>query len=199
MNTYGHDDILRRKRTSFLISTEAELCLELNSTQKLEKHKQKFAFHIYIHCTTMSRWHWKFTLNTEDMNILNKLYKPLPEPIRAQSQSDPQEEANITPAGYSYQHGLTLIPVWISNHIIKYGMKLLIRKLPSNFIPHFIGLVITYPGSVFCLLLSASSDYAQPITGQVTEVTCPVIGRGQPELTPSKRQKTDPGPLFTKR
>ena len=38
-----------------------------------------------------------------------------------------------------------------------------------------------------------SSDYAQPITGQVTEVTCPVIGQAQPELTPSKRQKTGPG------
>ena len=25
------------------------------------------------------------------------------------------------------------------------------------------------------------------------EVTCPVIGRAQPELTPSKRQKTGPG------
>ena len=48
------------------------------------------------------------------------------------------------------------------------------------------------PGPVFCLLLRVSSDYAQPITGQVTEVTCPVIGGAQPELTPSKRQKTDP-------
>ena len=47
-------------------------------------------------------------------------------------------------------------------------------------------------GPVFCLLLGVSSDYAQPITGQVTEVTCPVIGRAQPELTPSKRQKTGP-------
>ena len=38
--------------------------------------------------------------------------------------------------------------------------------------------VITAPsGPVFCLLLWVSSDYAQPITGQVTEVTCPVIGR----------------------
>ena len=44
---------------------------------------------------------------------------------------------------------------------------------------------------IFCLLLGVSSDYAQPITGQVTEVTCPVIGRAQPELTP--RQKTGPG------
>ena len=46
------------------------------------------------------------------------------------------------------------------------------------------------PGPVFCLLLGVSSGYAQPITGQVTEVTCPVIGRAQPELTPNKRQKT---------
>ena len=43
------------------------------------------------------------------------------------------------------------------------------------------------------LLLGVSSDYAQPITGQITEVTCSVIGRAQPELTPSKRQKTGPG------
>ena len=46
------------------------------------------------------------------------------------------------------------------------------------------------PGPVFCLLLGVSSNYAQPITGQVTEVTCPVIGRAQAELTLSKRQKT---------
>ena len=54
------------------------------------------------------------------------------------------------------------------------------------------------PGPVFCLLLRVSSDYAQPITGQVTEVTCPVIGRAQPELAPSKRQKTGPvlGPPY---
>ena len=52
---------------------------------------------------------------------------------------------------------------------------------------------MSYTGLVFCLLLGVSSDYAQPITGQVTEVTCPVIGRAQPELTLSKRQKTGPG------
>ena len=45
-------------------------------------------------------------------------------------------------------------------------------------------------GPVFCLFLWVSSDHAQPITGQVTEVTCPVIGWAQPELTPGKRQKT---------
>ena len=50
----------------------------------------------------------------------------------------------------------------------------------------------TENGPSFCLLLRVSSDYAQPITGQVTEVTCPVIGRAQPELTLSKRQKTGP-------
>ena len=48
------------------------------------------------------------------------------------------------------------------------------------------------PGPVFCLLLNVSSDYAQPITGQVTKVTCPVIGWAQPERTPSKRPKTGP-------
>ena len=47
-------------------------------------------------------------------------------------------------------------------------------------------------GPVFCLLLGVSSNYAQPITGQVTEVTCPVIGWAQPELTLTKRQKTGP-------
>ena len=59
--------------------------------------------------------------------------------------------------------------------------------------PHLYVNVWPWPGPIFCLLLRVSSDYAQPITGQVTEVTCPVIGRAQPELTPSKRQKTGPG------
>ena len=47
--------------------------------------------------------------------------------------------------------------------------------------------------AVFCLLLGVSSDYAQPTTGEITEVTCSMIGWAQPELTPSKRQKTGPG------
>ena len=34
-------------------------------------------------------------------------------------------------------------------------------------------------GPVFCLLFRVCSDYAQPITGQATEVTCPVIARAQ--------------------
>ena len=59
---------------------------------------------------------------------------------------------------------------------------------------HGIDLVCSeHSGPIFCLLLGVSSDYAQPITGQVTEVTCPVIGRAQPELTKSKRQKMGPG------
>ena len=45
------------------------------------------------------------------------------------------------------------------------------------------------PKPVFVLLLGISSDYTQPITDQVIEVTCPVIGRAQPELTTSKTQK----------
>ena len=48
------------------------------------------------------------------------------------------------------------------------------------------------PGHIFCHLLRVSSVFAQPITGQVTEVTCPVIGWAQTELTPTKRQKTGP-------
>ena len=44
------------------------------------------------------------------------------------------------------------------------------------------------PGRVFCLPLGVSSGCARPITGEVTEVTCPVIGRAQLELTPSKRR-----------
>ena len=48
------------------------------------------------------------------------------------------------------------------------------------------------PGAVFCLLPRVRWDDAQPITGQVTEVTCPVIGQAQLELTPSKRQKMGP-------
>ena len=47
-------------------------------------------------------------------------------------------------------------------------------------------------GPVFCLLLGVSPDYAQPITGQVTELTCPMIGRAQSEVIPSKGQKTGP-------
>ena len=52
---------------------------------------------------------------------------------------------------------------------------------------------VSEPGSVFYLLLRVRSDYAHPITGQVTEITCPVIGRAYPELTRSKRQKTGLG------
>ena len=43
------------------------------------------------------------------------------------------------------------------------------------------------------LMIMMSQQYAQPITGQVTEVTCPVIGQAQPELSLSKRQKIGPG------
>ena len=53
--------------------------------------------------------------------------------------------------------------------------------------------------SVFCPLLEVSADYSQAITGQVTEVTCPVIGIAQSEFTMSKIQKTGPGappPIF---
>ena len=51
----------------------------------------------------------------------------------------------------------------------------------------------SFTRAVYCFLLGVSSDYAQPITGQVAEVTCPVIGRAQPELALSKRLKMGPG------
>ena len=40
--------------------------------------------------------------------------------------------------------------------------------------------------SVCC---SEYSYYAYPITSQITKITCPVIGRAKPELTPSKAQR----------
>ena len=49
-----------------------------------------------------------------------------------------------------------------------------------------------YYGARFLSPVWVSSDYAQAVTGQVTEVTCPVIGWAQPELTRSKRQKSGP-------
>ena len=57
----------------------------------------------------------------------------------------------------------------------------------------YLNIKTTFPGPVSCLLLGVSSDSAQSITGQVTELTCPVIGQAQPEITLSKRQKTGPG------
>ena len=68
-------------------------------------------------------------------------------------------------------------------------------KIPSSqgkMLPGF----LPESGPVFCILLSVSSDCAQPITGQVTLVTWPVIGCAQSELTPSKRQKMGPGHHF---
>ena len=74
-------------------------------------------------------------------------------------------------------------------------MEMRLKMSSAKYRPFCLGLIVLSgktSGSVFCLLLGVSSDYAQPITGQVTEVTCPVIGRAQPELTPSKRQKAGP-------
>ena len=40
--------------------------------------------------------------------------------------------------------------------------------------------------------MKTCQDYAPPITIQITEVICPVIGRAQPERTMNKRQRTGP-------
>ena len=58
---------------------------------------------------------------------------------------------------------------------------------------------VTKQRPVLCLLLGLSSHYAQPITGQVTEVTSLVIGRAQPELTPSCRHETGQGSINGKK
>ena len=50
-----------------------------------------------------------------------------------------------------------------------------------------------HPCMIWAISVASRIGYAQPITGQVTEVICPVIGQAQPELTPSKRRKTGPG------
>ena len=62
------------------------------------------------------------------------------------------------------------------------------------------------PGPVFCLFLGECPGCTRSITGQVTSVTwplngwtysvtCPVIGRAQLELTPSKKEKAGLGYL----
>ena len=52
--------------------------------------------------------------------------------------------------------------------------------------------VLCNTGPIFCLLLGVSSDYSQPITGQVTEVTCPVID--QSTAWAYSEQETENGP-----
>ena len=78
---------------------------------------------------------------------------------------------------------INLALIWIRLRPVVHQIRLMYVRTNSN----------NGSGPVFCLLLGLSSDYAQPITGQVTSVTCPVIGRAQPDPTPSKRQKMGPG------
>ena len=66
---------------------------------------------------------------------------------------------------------------------------------PKRFLKILTVICLISSGPIFWLLLGVSSNYAQPNTGQVTEVTCPVIGCAQPELTPCMRQKMGPGHL----
>ena len=69
-----------------------------------------------------------------------------------------------------------------------------LRLYSANHRPgYWSNLPCDWPSTAWAYSEGVSSDYAQPITGQVTEVTCPVIGQAQPELTPSRRQKTGPG------
>ena len=81
-------------------------------------------------------------------------------------------------------------PWWHYQALLKPNVTDFIVVFRYHSINHISVFAETVPGSVFWPLHAVSSDYAQPITGQVTEVTCPVIDRAQPEITPSKRQKT---------
>ena len=72
---------------------------------------------------------------------------------------------------------------WYKLHCMK-------KNVHAFSVPEFC--IFEYPGPVFCLLRTVNSDYAQSITVQVTEVTCPVICRAQPELTLSNRQNNGP-------
>ena len=52
-----------------------------------------------------------------------------------------------------------------------------------RFNQHAIPSHIAFPGPVFCLLLGVNSEYGQPITGQVTSVTCSVIDWAYSDFT----------------
>ena len=97
--------------------------------------------------------------------------------------------------GYAEDNHKTLQVKWRCQSFIRHGKLVAITGTTNKICYHFVQLVLLIwrSGCVFCLLLRVSSDYAQPITGQVTEVTCPVMVRAQSELTPRKRQKTGPG------
>ena len=81
--------------------------------------------------------------------------------------------------------------VWL-NTIWFVGISLFLKPCAVclEFVPNKLN--SSRSGPFCCLLLGVSSGYAQPTTWQVTEVACPVIGRAQPEPTPSKIQKTGP-------
>ena len=89
-----------------------------------------------------------------------------------------------------HKHSTSQIYSWFSPwrcdcHVTRFCCQLIAKPGNKTASP-------SWPGPVFCLVLAVSSDYAQPITGPVTEVTCPVISRAQLELTLSKRQETGP-------
>ena len=92
--------------------------------------------------------------------------------------------------GTHVQQSDILRPLWLSS---------LWTPSPGNQVRlwvHFSSLLLLHfqgSGPVFYLLLGVSSGCAQPITGQVTSVTWPVIGWAEYELTRSKRQKAGPG------
>ena len=116
-------------------------------------------------------------------------------PIQSASLSDPKIGGNVNPHHAECFLLDEIVPggpitTWL--HCIKemHAGSLIDDKDLSNLQSQYLG--CWWPGPVFCLLQGISSGCAWPITGQVTSVTCPVIGWAQSELTPSKKQKTGP-------
>ena len=93
---------------------------------------------------------------------------------------------------YGEDNHKTLQVKWRRQSFINHGKLVAITGTTNQVTYHCVQLVqfIWRSRCVFCLLPRVSSDCGRPITGQVTEVTCPVIGPAQPELTPRKWQKT---------
>ena len=86
---------------------------------------------------------------------------------------DAKDKKGLTPLDHALKRGACMVAK---------GLLKCMEKAAKDFVR-----ILNPSGPIFCLLFGVSSHYAQPITGQVTEVTYHVIGQAQPELTLSTR------------
>ena len=91
----------------------------------------------------------------------------------------PNTEVDIFSSKYLW---LSINDLWIDD-IIQSGQRDLKKSHNSSNVKQL------WSGPVFCLLLRVNSDYAQPITGQVAEVTCPVMAKHRLSLLQVKDKK----------